>query len=238
MDFAGKDDVPVALSRGWRRGLVVVTLASVAAVVLLHLLAPDRPRLLHLGEVGFAAVAIGCVWLLADSLRPWIDADRVPAEAQAHADAAVRRSYGVLFWLAFGIVVYLQVIGATSPGAVATDPERVFLWLLVALIVLLPGGIAAWEDVSEGSRAIAVGPAALTMARLRGPWAAAYATGLLALVFAAALLLLLGNSPSTSDGSLPEFASVAVLAVLAALVPWSLRSRGTRRGGRARGRNA
>lgn len=232
------DDVPVALSRTWRRALVVVTLASGAAVVGLHLYAPDRPRLLHSGEIVFTAVVIGCLWLLADTLRPWIDGDRVPAEGRAHADAAVRRSYGVLFWLAFGIVLYLQVTDPSSALAVGTNLERVFLWLLVALIVLLPGAIAAWEDVSEGGRTISAGPLGLTMARIRGPWGAAYATGLLALVFAAALLLLLGKFPASSDRAVLEIASMVVLIVLAGLVPWSLLSRGVRRGRHARDRNA
>lgn len=238
MDFARRDDVPVALSRSWRRALVAATVTSVAAVAALHLYAAGRPRLLHSGEVAFTAVAIGCLWLLADTLRPWIDGDRVPAESRAHADAAVRRSYGVLFWLAFGLVLYLQVTEPASAPTVGTNVERVFLWLLVALIVLLPGVIAAWEDVSEGGRTISVGPLELTMARIRGPWGAAYATGLLALVFAAALLLLLGNFPASSDRAVLEIASIVVLILLAGLVPWSLRSRGVRRGRHARGRNA
>src|SRR5690606_2846791 len=120
-----------------------------------------------------AAVAILCMWLLADTLRPWLAGEGATAEERAHADEAVRRAYGMLSWVVLGIVIYLQLGQPGAGPAWGAEREGVLLWFLLAMVVLLPGSIAAWEDVSDDRRKRTVGPVALTLARLRGPWAAA-----------------------------------------------------------------
>lgn len=220
MDIARMDEAPIGLSRRWRRGLVVATMGAVGGIVLLHLAASTPPRLLYLGEVVLAAVAIVCIWLLADALRPWLDGDAASAEERAHADEAVRRAYGLLSWVVLGTVIYLQLGQAGVGPAWGAERERVLLWFVLAMVALLPGSIAAWEDVSDDRRKRTLGPVALTLSRLRGPWGATYATGLLALLFAPVLLLML----ATSDGPLLDIGSVAVLVILAILAPLSLRA--------------
>lgn len=211
------------LSRAWRRALVSALWGSGVGTVALELTAGDLPPLLHGGHLFFAAIAVGCLWLLADTLRPWLGLGDVSAEERARADAAVRRSYGALFWVALGMICYLQIgddpLGAAEGAGVR--PMQL-LHLLVALLMLFPLTLAAWDDVAPESELEPLSPWSLTLARLTGPSATTYGAGLGVFAVAVALLLLLGTTPESR--TLLELASIAALLIVGALILLSLRT--------------
>lgn len=212
MDIRVDDPAPPLLSRRWRRALVTVVTASAVGMALLEQGAPPGARLVPAAQLALAGVTVACVWLLADVLRPWIALTPPSAEDQAHADAAVRRSYAVLFWVALGTVVYLQGQGGmdgTAPGV------ELPAWLLPALIVLLPLGFAAWDDPSAAAEVSAMSPWGVVQARFAGRSAATYATALLLLCVGAGLLLFWSLSPVSREVLQAVSLAVAVVAVAA-----------------------
>lgn len=212
------------LSLAWRRTLVAILATAGVGGVLLELAAADQARLVYGGKLLLGAVAVVCLWLLADTLRPWLAGEQAAVEERAHADAAVRRAYAIVFWVAVAIVVYLQVAGATGLTAQGEDERAMHLLsLLLGLVLLLPLAVAAWDDVSPaGAVEEPLSPWSLTLARLRGPSARAHGFGLGAFAVAGALLLLLGVMPTSQ--SLLELASIIALTLVAGLTLLYLRS--------------
>jgi hypothetical protein len=180
MDMPNRCVAGARLTRGWSRALVVTTAASALGIALLNVLAMDRPTLRHGISIGLGLAIVVSVWLLADTLWPWLGGDRVSVEERAHADAdaAVRESYRALFGVAIAVLIYLQ-LAETRPAMAPDAPHhgRVILWTFVALVVLLPVWIAAWTGPVGGSGGRPLGPWGLVRARFGGASVWTYAAG-------------------------------------------------------------
>jgi hypothetical protein len=217
-------EAPPHLSRGWRRTLVVLLAGCAGTLVVTYLLLIDRPGTLYPATLILTAVAAACLWLLLDSLGPWIGSP-VSAEELAHADSAVRRSYTVLLWAAMGLLVYLNFVGS-RPALAPDQPHHgtVILWSAVALVFLLPLALAAWSDAERRPPAASVGPIALTAARFRGASAATYRAGAMAVAVTAGVLFIWSRSAGQEKGWLVNGSVVAALLIVAVLIATQLKN--------------
>ena len=60
------------LSQPWRRGLVCAGSAAAAGIAVLNAMPVGYPRMRLVGMLAMVMVLLACLWLLADSVRPWL----------------------------------------------------------------------------------------------------------------------------------------------------------------------
>lgn len=196
----------------WRRRLVLLgAAAGVAALLVVWIPATPAP-FVHAVHLIAAAVGVGVLWFLADCLHPWLaDPDEVDSTERAHANAAVQRSYTILFVVA----VFLLLLGmVTDVWDSSSMPAMVNF--LVGAILLMPLATAAWtipDNTSDGS---GVGPVDLVRRRFRGYSAVPYAMGSLAAVLMIPLLAIATRPSGSAGAGWSRWGIIAVL--IAALV--------------------
>lgn len=227
MSRAGAGEDGRRLSRPWRRGLVLVMAVGATGVIILGASERRSESGFLLGSLVGGCICLIALWLLADSMRPWlVRGIGAGGEERAHADATLRNSYRVIAAAAIIIALYLQIAEALA-GRLATDPARasLLLWSFIVLVIVLPVLIAAWTEPADGFGAGTVGPAGLIRARFRGSSAPAYIAA--AVLFSAGLLLLVTGAVKAHGGS--QFwlagaiiAAILVILVVAGLFTWNL----------------